>query len=166
MTVYIADHCNWNMSYPSTNAVSHVFGYKTLILLASVESLRNVWRSSVIEFLSVDSAVKWVPGGDNLVKGVQCYELFGGIALKNHAFSFLDKATASEKVIVSSDFKLITSVFEKSLSFRALSSVLPSEERKWKTQYESEQRKMRLHELLETVKVTQELLLNILGIDA
>ena len=28
------------------------------------------------------------PGGDNLVKGVQCYELFGGIALKNHTFSF------------------------------------------------------------------------------
>ena len=24
----------------------------------------------------------------NLVKGVQYYELFGGIALKNHAFSF------------------------------------------------------------------------------
>ena len=23
------------------------------------------------------------------MKGVQCYELFGGIALKNHAFSFL-----------------------------------------------------------------------------
>ena len=23
---------------------------------------------------------------DNLVKGVQCYELFGGIALKNHTF--------------------------------------------------------------------------------
>ena len=22
------------------------------------------------------------------MKGVQCYELFGGIALKNHAFSF------------------------------------------------------------------------------
>ena len=34
----------------------------------------------------VDSAVKLVPGGDNLVKGVQCYELFGGIALTNHAF--------------------------------------------------------------------------------
>ena len=29
-----------------------------------------------------------VPGGDHLVKGVQCHELFGGIALKNHAFSF------------------------------------------------------------------------------
>ena len=28
------------------------------------------------------------PSGDNLVKDVQCYELFGGIALKNHAFSF------------------------------------------------------------------------------
>ena len=27
---------------------------------------------------SVDSGVKLVPGGDNLVKGVQCYELFGG----------------------------------------------------------------------------------------
>ena len=25
-------------------------------------------------------------GGDNLVKDVQCYELFGGIALQNHAF--------------------------------------------------------------------------------
>ena len=25
------------------------------------------------------------------MKGVQCYELFGGIALKNHAFSFLKK---------------------------------------------------------------------------
>ena len=25
---------------------------------------------------------------DNLVKGVQCYELFGGIALKIHTFSF------------------------------------------------------------------------------
>ena len=25
---------------------------------------------------------------DNLVKGVQCYELFGGIALKIHSFSF------------------------------------------------------------------------------
>ena len=24
--------------------------------------------------------------GDNLVKGVQCYEFFGGIALKNHTF--------------------------------------------------------------------------------
>ena len=35
---------------------------------------------------SVDSAVKWAPGGDNLVKGVQCYELIGGIALENHAF--------------------------------------------------------------------------------
>ena len=24
------------------------------------------------------------------MKGVQCYELFGGIALKNHAFSFFN----------------------------------------------------------------------------
>ena len=46
------------------------------------------WARDFIRIASVDSAVKWVPGGDNLVKGVQCYELFGGIALKNHAFSF------------------------------------------------------------------------------
>ena len=25
------------------------------------------------------------------MKGVQCYELFGGIALKNHAFSFIQE---------------------------------------------------------------------------
>ena len=47
------------------------------------------WARHFIRIASVDSAVKWVPGGDNLVKDVQCYELFGGIALKNHAFSFL-----------------------------------------------------------------------------
>ena len=39
-------------------------------------------------FIRIASAVKLVPGGDNLVKGVQCYELFGVIALKNHTFSF------------------------------------------------------------------------------
>ena len=32
--------------------------------------------------------MKRVPGGDNLVKDVQCYELFRGIAFRNHAFSF------------------------------------------------------------------------------
>ena len=32
--------------------------------------------------------VNHLPSGDNLEKGVQCYELFGGIALKNHTFSF------------------------------------------------------------------------------
>ena len=45
------------------------------------------WARYFICIASVDSAVKWVPGGDNLVKDVQCYELFWGIALKNHAFS-------------------------------------------------------------------------------
>ena len=39
-----------------------------------------------IRIASVNSAVKLVPGGGNLVKGVQCYELFGGIAHENHAF--------------------------------------------------------------------------------
>ena len=46
------------------------------------------WARDFIRIASVDSAVKWVPGGDNLVKGVQCYELFGGIALKIHTYSF------------------------------------------------------------------------------
>ena len=44
------------------------------------------WARHFICIASVDSAVKWVPGWDNLVKGVQCYVLFGGIALKSHAF--------------------------------------------------------------------------------
>ena len=47
------------------------------------------WARHFICIASVDLAVKWVQGGDNLVKDVQCYELFGGIALKNHAFSFI-----------------------------------------------------------------------------
>ena len=45
------------------------------------------WSRRFIRIASVDSVVKWVPGGDNLVKDVQCYELFRGIALKNYAFS-------------------------------------------------------------------------------
>ena len=44
------------------------------------------WARDFIRIASVDSAVKWVPGWDNLVKGVQCYELFGGIALEMASF--------------------------------------------------------------------------------
>ena len=44
------------------------------------------WAINFIRIASVDSSVKWVPGKDNLVKDVQCYEFYGGIALKNHAF--------------------------------------------------------------------------------
>ena len=51
-------------------------------------SMLSPWARDFICIASVDSAVKWIPGGDNLVKDVQCYELVGGIALKNHAFSF------------------------------------------------------------------------------
>ena len=49
------------------------------------------WARHFINIASVDSAVKWIPGGNNLVRDVQCYELFGGIALKNHVFLFLLK---------------------------------------------------------------------------
>ena len=54
----------------------------------SIPSMFSPRARDFIRIASVDLAVKWVPGGDNLVKGVQSYELFGGIALKNHAFSF------------------------------------------------------------------------------
>ena len=50
------------------------------------------WARHFICIAPVDSAVEWVPGGDILVKGVQCYELFEGIALKNHAFYLFIKA--------------------------------------------------------------------------
>ena len=33
--------------------------------------------------------MKLVPGGDNLVNDVQCYELFGGMAFRNHEFIYL-----------------------------------------------------------------------------
>ena len=51
------------------------------------------WSRHFFHIASVDSAVKWVPGGDILMKGVQYYELFGGIALKNHACFLLDLFT-------------------------------------------------------------------------
>ena len=51
-------------------------------------SMFSPWARDFIRIASVYSAVKLVPAGDNLVKGVQCYELFGGIAPKNHAFSW------------------------------------------------------------------------------
>ena len=60
-----------------------------------------------IRVASVDSAVKWVPGGDNHVKDVQCYELFGGIAHKNYAFSLIStiivlKTDETELMLVTS----------------------------------------------------------------
>ena len=50
------------------------------------------WARHFIRIASVDSALKWVPGGDNLVKDVQCYVFFGGIAHKNQASSFSFKS--------------------------------------------------------------------------
>ena len=47
------------------------------------------WARHLICIASFDSAVKLVPGGENLVKGVQRYELLGGIALKNHACIYI-----------------------------------------------------------------------------
>ena len=49
-------------------------------------NMLSPWARDFIRIASVDSAVKRVPGGDNLVKGVQCYELFGGIALNIRTF--------------------------------------------------------------------------------
>ena len=67
----------------------------------SIPSIKmfSPWARDFIRIASVDSAVKWVPGGDNLVKGVQCYELFGGIALKIHTFSFSFSSTATVTLV-------------------------------------------------------------------
>ena len=66
------------------------------------------WKLDVaLRSLTVNLPDSWIDGdswiqigGDNLEKGVQCYELFGGIALKNHTFSFfhfhIDKAVLNE----------------------------------------------------------------------
>ena len=53
----------------------------------AINMLRPLARHFIF-IVSVDSAVKLVPGGDNLVKCVQCYELFGGKALKNNALYY------------------------------------------------------------------------------
>ena len=48
------------------------------------------------------------------MKDVQCYELFGGIALKNHAFSFLivmKKCTVGLNVDFDSSFFYFTIVY-------------------------------------------------------
>ena len=41
------------------------------------------------------------------MKGVQCYELFGGIALKNHTFSFSLHQLFNAKVLLISLFSVI-----------------------------------------------------------
>ena len=45
-------------------------------------------KCSVLCCKVIDACTTSNEGVDNLVKGVQCYELFGGIALKNQTFSF------------------------------------------------------------------------------
>ena len=57
--------------------------------------------------------MKYVPGGDNLVKGVQGYELFGGIARKNHAFfyMFFIVNIMNKKTEFVADLRFITQIF-------------------------------------------------------
>ena len=50
-------------------------------------SMLCLWARDLIRIASVDSAVKWVPSGDTLVFGGQCYELFGELHLRiTHIF--------------------------------------------------------------------------------
>ena len=64
------------------------------VVIMSVSGYRNPASvCSVLEktlyshcFSGISS--KCVSGGDNLAKGVHCYELFGGIVLKNHAYFY------------------------------------------------------------------------------
>ena len=75
--------------------IGHVF--KCRLLYTEVDGSNPVITmlcppaAHFIRIASVDPAVKCVSCGDTLVKGVQCYELFGRVALKNHAFSKLTK---------------------------------------------------------------------------
>ena len=48
----------------------------------------NIHFDNPLQSLTKQNLSTLSPGGDNLVKGVQCYELFGGIALKIYTFSF------------------------------------------------------------------------------
>ena len=71
------------------------------------------WARDFIRIASVDTAVKWVPGGDNLMKSVQCYELFGGIALKNHTFSFFISAYPMQSWREGLEWQLCQKLFAK-----------------------------------------------------
>ena len=52
--------------------------------------------------------MKLVTGGDNLVNGVQCNELFGGIALKNHAFYDNNGQRGNNNNIINNNIEKIT----------------------------------------------------------
>ena len=51
-----------------------------------VVSLSKILNMHFFSRLSCEMSTRW----GNLVKDVQCYKLFGGIALRNHAFSFFN----------------------------------------------------------------------------
>ena len=57
-----------------------------MLTVRTLESVCCVLKHDTILIASVNSAVKLVPAGDNLMNGAQCYELFRGIAHTNHAF--------------------------------------------------------------------------------
>ena len=61
-------------------------------------------------------------GGDNLVKGVQCYELFGGIALKNNTFFFFHSVSSSVIVLLTKVGRLFGSAY---LRLNSDTSTLP-----------------------------------------
>ena len=70
-----------------TLARMSVFGYRGRLFEPRqqyVVSLSKTLYPHCFSRLSCEMSTRW----DNLVKDVQCYELFGGIAPKNHAFSF------------------------------------------------------------------------------
>ena len=49
--------------------------------------------------------MKCAPGGDNLVKGVQYYELFRGIALRDHALLVLSNSVSCLKSMLNDAWK-------------------------------------------------------------
>ena len=105
--IHIAVDLVWSSICASVNLLGHLFRISTfwwtiwskLVLWLECRFLDSdvdgsnpgismlcPWARHFICISSVDSAENWIPGGHNHVKGVQCYELFRGIARKNHAF--------------------------------------------------------------------------------
>ena len=94
ISTYVITHCHY------TEHIGRLVRMSVLYLEVDGSnpgrSMLCSWARLFIRIASVESAVKWVPGGDILVKNVQCYEIFWGTTLENHAYLFfIDSATTT-----------------------------------------------------------------------
>ena len=54
------------------------------------------------------------------MKGVQCYELFGGIALKNHTFSFFHFHIVIMTIVIFNNITIITTTIKSLLVLKLI----------------------------------------------